>query len=52
VPLTAQVTPLFELPVTKAVNWNVSPARMFAEVGETVTEMEAGVEGADGEVWL
>jgi hypothetical protein len=49
VPLTAQVTPVFEVPETAAVNWNASPARMFADPGETVTETEAGVVGAAGE---
>ena len=49
VPLTAQVTAVFELPETVAVNWNESPARIFAEAGETVTEMELGVDGEEGD---
>jgi hypothetical protein len=36
------------LPETVAVNWNESPARILAELGETPTETEAGVEGEDG----
>jgi hypothetical protein len=47
VPLTAHATAVFELPDTVAVNWKESPARMFAEVGETLTETEAGVEGEE-----
>lgn len=47
-PLTAHVTLVFELPDTVAVNWNESPARMFADPGDTETETEAGVEGEDG----
>jgi hypothetical protein len=50
VPFTAQVTAVLELPETVAVNWNDSPARMFALVGLTVTLVEVGVEGADGVV--
>jgi hypothetical protein len=48
VPLTAQVTAVLELPETVPVNWNVSPARMFAVEGETLTETEAGVAGLVG----
>jgi hypothetical protein len=44
-PLTAQLTEVLELPETLAVNWKVLPARMFAVVGEMVTEVEAGVPG-------
>jgi hypothetical protein len=44
-PLTAQVTLALDAPETVAVNWNESPARMFAEEGETVTDTEVGAEG-------
>ncbi len=47
-PFTAQVTAVLELPETVAVKGNESPARMFALVGLTVTEVEVGVEGVDG----
>jgi len=50
VPFTAQVTTVLELPETVAMKVNESPARMFALVGLTVTEVEVGVEGADGVV--
>jgi hypothetical protein len=50
VPFTAQVTAVLELPETVAVNKNDSPARMFALVGLTVTDVEVGVEGVDGVV--
>jgi hypothetical protein len=50
VPFTAQVTAVLELPETVAVNGNESPARMFALLGLTVTEVEVGVEGVDGVV--
>jgi hypothetical protein len=50
VPFTAQVTAVLELPETVAVNGNESPARMFALLGLTVTEVEIGVEGVDGVV--
>lgn len=49
-PFTAQVTTVLELPETVAMKVNESPARMFALVGLTVTEVEVGVEGADGVV--
>src|SRR6185369_13904169 len=42
-PLTDQLTEVLELPETVAVNWRVLPARMLAVVGETLTEVEAGV---------
>ncbi len=45
VPFTAHVTAVLELPDTVAVNGNESPARMFAVVGETTTETDAGVDG-------
>jgi hypothetical protein len=45
---TAQVTAVLELPETVAMKVNESPARMLALVGLTVTEVEVGVEGADG----
>ncbi len=48
VPLILQVTAMFELPETVAVNWNWSPARMLAVDGEMVTETEVGVEGVVG----
>src|SRR5882724_7244872 len=48
VPFTAQVTEVLELPETAAVNWKVLPARMLAVVGETATEVEAGVPGLLG----
>jgi hypothetical protein len=48
VPFTAQLTAVFAFPVTVAENWKESPARIFAVVGVTVTEVEVGVEGAVG----
>jgi hypothetical protein len=48
VPLTAQVTPVLEVPETVAVNGNESPARMLADAGDTETDTEAGLEGEDG----
>jgi hypothetical protein len=51
--LTDQETVVFELPVTVAVNGKELAARMLADVGEMVTEIDAGVlgeEGADGVV--
>ena len=48
IPFTAQVTPVFGLPETVAVNGNEAPARMFAEVGATVTVTGGGGEGARG----
>jgi len=47
-PLTDQWTEVLELPETVAVNWRVLPARMLAVVGETLTEVEAGVPGLLG----
>jgi hypothetical protein len=48
VPLTDQVTAVFELPVTVALNAKEVPARMLAVVGETLTATAAGVDGCDG----
>jgi len=48
VPLTDQVTAVFELPVTVAVNANELPARIFAVVGETLTATAPGVDGCEG----
>ena len=47
-PLTDQLTEVLELPETVAVNWKVLPERMLAVVGETLTEVEAGVPGLLG----
>jgi hypothetical protein len=38
---------VFEVPDTVSVKRNVSPARMFALVGETTTLMEGGGGGGD-----
>jgi hypothetical protein len=46
--LTVQETVVFELPVTVAVNGKELPARMLAEVGEMITEIDAGVLGEEG----
>jgi hypothetical protein len=48
VPLTDQVTLVFELPETVAVNWKEPPARILAVDGVTVTVVEVGVAGVDG----
>jgi hypothetical protein len=48
VPFTAQLTAEFEFPETVAENGNESPARIFAVVGVTVTEVVEGVEGVVG----
>jgi hypothetical protein len=42
VPLTDQVTEVLDVPDTLAAKRNVSPARMFALVGETTTVIEGG----------
>ena len=47
---TDQVTAVFEVPVTEALNVKLEPARMFAVAGETETEIEAG--DAGGRVWV
>ena len=48
VPLTDQFIEVLVLPETAAVNWKLLPARMLAAVGETLTEVEAGVAGLLG----
>jgi hypothetical protein len=50
VEFTDQVTAVFEVPVTEALNVKREPARMFAVAGETETEIEAGDGG--GGVWV
>ena len=45
VPLTDQVTLVFELPETVAENCKESPARILAVEGVTVTVVEVGVAG-------
>jgi hypothetical protein len=52
VPLTLQVTAVFEFPLTVAVNGNALPARMFAVDGVTVTVVEVAEPdpGSDGDV--
>ena len=47
-PLTCQVTAVFEEPVTAAVNVCEAPARMVAGFGETLTEIAGGGGGGGG----
>ena len=55
-PFTVQVTAVFALPLTLALNCCVAPTLKFAEDGDTVTEIaegdpgETGVEFAGAEV--
>jgi hypothetical protein len=50
VPFTLHVTLVFEFPVTVAVNCADPPARTFAVEGLTVTIVEPGVVGFEGDV--
>jgi len=52
VPFTLHVTAGFEFPVTVAVNSTELPARTFAFVGLTVTIVDPGVPGSEGDVGL
>lgn len=52
VPLTLQFTAVLEFPETVAMNANEAPARIFAVVGLTVTVVEPGVLGSEGDVGL
>jgi hypothetical protein len=47
-PFTAQVTAVFELPETVAVNGKESPARILAVEGATVIVVVPGAEGVEG----
>lgn len=49
VPFTLQATAVFEFPVTVAVNGKALPARTFAVVGLTVTIVEPGELGSEGD---